>query len=331
MQRMRRGGFPTGLAAAFLASCAMAAPLAAQAGTYPDHAVEIIIPATAGTTGDLIARTLVPKLSKRWGVPVVVDNKVGAGGAIGIADVAKSAPDGYTFLMSTTAFSTLAALRSNLPYDPDKGFTPVVLVGKSPLVLVTTNEIPAKTVPEFLDYVKKQPPGRLNYASPGVGSVHHLTMELFQQETGVSLTHVPYKGTSGVLNDVAAGQVQASFVVLQTAAPLVKAGKMRILAVVSEKRSSTFPDIPTLAELGMKRMAIDTWVGLEAPAGTPDAVVQKVNADINSLLKDPEVQASLDKMGVTAAGGKPEVLGDFVRNEIKTWTGVVTQAKITAD
>lgn len=324
---MRSANFCTAL----FMLCATTSPLLCGAQEYPSKPIQLIIPATAGTTGDLLARLLAPKLSQRWNVPFVVENKVGAGGAIGIADAAKANPDGYTFLFSTTAFSTLAALRPQLSYDPIKDFAPVALVGKSPLVLVVADTVPARTVGEFVDYVKKQPPGRLNYATPGVGSVHHMTMELFQQETGTSMTHVPYKGTSGALTDLAAGHVQASFVVMQTAAPLVQSGKIRMLAVVAENRTPQFPDVPTLAELGLKKMVIETWVGVAAPAGTPKNVIAKMNREIDSLLTLPDVKEAMDKMGVVGAGGDPEKLGTLVRNEIKMWSAVVKEANITVD
>lgn len=311
--------------------CAAVLPLLSHAQNYPSRAIQFIVPSTAGTTGDQLARVLGPKLSQRWNVPVVVENKVGAGGIIGIDAGAKANPDGYTFLFSATAFSTLAALRPKLPYDPIKNFSPIVLLGTSPLVLIVTNSIPAKTVREFIDHVKKQPPGSLNYASPGVGSVHHLTMELFKQETGINLTHIPYKGTATALNDIVAGHVQASVVVLQTAAPLVQSGKMRMLAVMGTERAAQFPQVPTLAEAGVPKVVSTAWFGVTAPAGTPPAVIAKMNSEINSLLALPEVKESLVKMGVDPAGGKPEKLDALVRSEIKMWTQVVKKGNIVAE
>jgi tripartite-type tricarboxylate transporter receptor subunit TctC len=264
-------------------------------------------------------------------VTVVVDNKVGAGGIIGINAAAKANPDGHTLLFSATAFSTLAALRPKLPYDPIKNFSPIILLGTSPLVLVVTNSLPVKTVREFIDHVKKLPPGSLDYASPGVGSVHHLTMELFKQETGINMTHVPYKGTSTALNDIVAGHVQVSVVVLQTAAPLVQSGKMRMLAVMGTERAAQFPQVPTLAEAGVPRVESAAWFGVTAPAGTPPAVIAKLNSDINSLLALPEVKESMAKMGVDPAGGKPDKLDTLVRNEIKMWTQVVKKGNIAAE
>ena len=311
--------------------CTAVLPSLSHAQDYPSRAIQFIVPSSAGTTGDQLARVLGPKLSQRWNVPVVVENKVGAGGAIGIEAAAKANPDGYTFLFSATAFSTLAALRPKLPYDPIKDFSPVVLMGTSPLVLVVTNSLPAKNVRELIDHVKKQPPGRLNYASPGIGGVQHLTMELFKQETGIYLTHIPYKAMSGALNDLAAGHVEVGFVVLQTAAPLVQSGKMRMLAVAAAERASQFPQVPTLAEAGLKNMVVEAWFGVTAPAGTPPAVISKMNSEINSLLALPEVKESMAKMGVDPAGGKPEKLNALVRSEIKMWTQVVKTGNIVAE
>lgn len=306
-------------------------PAQSFAQDYPTRTISLIVPATPGTTGDQLARLLGPKLSSAWSVPVVVDNKVGAGGAIGIEAGAKAAPDGYTFLFSATAFSSLPALREKLPYDPVKSFTHVVLLAKSPLVLVVPNQSPARTVKEFVDYVKKQPAGSLNYASPGIGSVHHLTMELFKQQTGLQITHIPYKGTSGALNDLVAGHVQASVVVLQTALPLLQGGKMRLLAVMGPERMPQFPEVPTLGEAGVPKVVSEAWYGVTAPAGTPAAVVAKMNAAINRLLQQPEVKNALEGVGVNPIGGTPEQMNTLVQNEIRTWAQVVKVGNIQGE
>ena len=309
----------------------LALPSWGQAQEYPSRPIQFIVPATPGTTADQLARLLGPKLSQRWNVPVVVENKVGAGGAIGIEAGAKASPDGYTFLFSATAFSTLPALRDKLPYDPVKNFSHVVLLGKSPLVLVVANSVPAKTVKEFIDHVRRQPPGRLNYASPGMGSVHHLTMELFKQQTGLHLTHIPYKGTSGALNDLAAGHVEASVVVLQTALPLLQSGKMRLLAVMGPERVPQFPDAPTLTEAGVPGVVSEAWFGISAPAGTPAAIISRMNAEMNRLLQLADVKESLDKMGASPFGGTPDKMNALVLDEIRTWTKVVRDGNIKAD
>ncbi len=321
----------TNLLASMGLACAAVLPVLSHAQDYPSRTIQFIVPSTAGTTGDQLARLLGPKLSQRWNVPVVVENRVGAGGMIGIEAGAKASPDGYTFLFSATALSTLSALRPKLPYDPIKSFSPVVLLGSSPLVLVVTNSVPAKTVAEFVAYAKKQPPGKLNYASPGLGSVHHLTMELFKQQTGLYLTHIPYKGTGGALNDVAAGHVEASVVVLQTALPLLQGGKMRMLAVMGPQRVAQFPDVPTLAQAGVPNVVSEAWFGVTAPVGTPPAVIAKMNSEINSLLALPEVKEAMAKAGVDPIGGKPEKLDALVHSEIKMWTQVVKKGNITAD
>lgn len=320
----------TNLLASMSMVCAAVLPVLSHAQDYPSRTIQFIVPSTAGTTGDQLARLLGPRLSQRWNVPVVVENRVGAGGMIGIEAGAKAKPDGYTFLFSATAFSTLPALRPKLPYDPIKSFSSVVLLGSSPLVLVVTNSVPAKTVREFIGYVKEQPPGRLNYASPGLGSVHHLTMELFKQQTGLYLTHIPYKGTAGALNDLAAGHVEAGVVPLQTVLPLVQNGQIRMLAVMGTQRVAQFPQVPTLAEAGVP-MVGEAWFGVTAPAGTPPAVIAKMNSEINSLLALPEVRESMAKMGVDPQGGKPEQLDALVRSEIKMWTQIVKKGNITAD
>ena len=311
--------------------CAAMLPALSHAQDYPSRSIQFIVPSTAGTTGDQLARLLGPRLSQRWNVPVVVENRVGAGGMIGIEAGAKASPDGYTFLFSATALSTLPALRPKLPYDPIKSFSPVVLLGSSPLVLVVTDSVPAKTVAEFVAYAKKQPPGKLNYASPGMGSVHHLTMEMFKQQTGLYLTHIPYKGTGGALNDLVAGHVEASVVVLQTALPLLLSGKMRMLAVMGPQRVAQFPDVPTLAQAGVPNVVSEAWFGVTAPAGTPPAVIAKMNSEINSLMALTEVKEAMAKTGVGPIGGKPEKLDALVQSEIKMWTQVVKKGNITAD
>jgi tripartite-type tricarboxylate transporter receptor subunit TctC len=311
-----------------LAAC-FSGPLAAQ--DYPSRAITLLVPSTPATTGDQLARLLGPLLSLRWKVPVVVDNKAGAGGLIGIDAAAKAAPDGHTLLFSATAFSTLPALKPQLPYDPLKNFAPVLLLGSSPLVLAVANSVPATTVREFIEYVKKQPPGSVNYASPGAGSVHHLTTELFKQQTGLTLTHVPYKGTAGALNDLAAGHVQAGVVALQSSLALVQAGKFRLLAVIGPQRAAQFPNVPTLGEAGVPNVVSEAWYGITAPAGTPPAVLDKLNTEVNALLLLPEVKDAMARMGVNAAGGKPERLDSVVRSELVMWKQVVQKGHITAD
>jgi hypothetical protein len=293
--------------------------------------MQFVVPSSAGTTGDQLARLISSKLAPRINAAIVVENKVGAGGLIGIDYVAKSNPDGKTLLFSATAFSTLAALRNDLPYDPIKNFTPIVLLGTSPLVFVVTNSLPAKNMKEFMDFVSKQPSGSVNYASPGVGSVHHLTSEMFLQETGLRLTHIPYKASATLINDIVAGHIQSAFVVLQTATQMVQSGKMRLLAVLGQSRIPQFSSTPTMAEAGVPIPPISAWFGISAPANLPPALASQLNAEINTVLSMPETRAAILKMGVDPAGGKAERLDSLVKNEIKIWSQVVKKGDISID
>jgi tripartite-type tricarboxylate transporter receptor subunit TctC len=294
---------------------------------YPSRTIVLVVPFTPGTTADSLARLMQPHLSQRWGVPVVVENKPGAAGMIGIDAVAKANPDGYTFLFTSTAFGTIAAMNPKLPYDPDKSFAPVMLLGTSPLSLVVPNSFPAQTVKEFIEQAKKRP-GELNYASAGTGSVFHLSMELLQREAGTRMVHVPYKGTQGVINDLISGHVQASMMVFQTALPLVQSGRVRMLAVMSAQRAQTLADVPTIVEAGFPNLVVEAWTGVMAPGKTPPAVIGKFNAELNKLLALEDVKAAAARIDVALAGGAPETLDALVKKEIKQWTRVVREANI---
>ena len=307
--------------------CAVALPGQARAQEYPSRPLLFIVPFTPGTTTDSLARLLGTHITQRWGVPVVVDNRPGASGIIGMDAVARTSPDGYTFLFAATAFGTLAAVHPKLPYDPQSSFAPVMLLGTSPLTLVVTNYFPARTVKEFIALVKKRP-GELNYATSGTGSVFHLSMELLQHETGTRMLHVPYKGTTGAMSDLVAGHVQASMMVLQTIAPLVQSGRVRMLAVMGLQRSPLFPQVSTMGESGVPNIVADSWAGVMVPARTPPAVIAKFNAEINSILALQEVKDAAAKIGVSLAGGTPDVLDALVRKEIQVWTRVAQRANI---
>src|SRR2546422_10706447 len=218
-------------------------PVFTLAQDYPSRSILFVVPFTPGTTADSLARLMQPHISQRWGVPVVVENKPGAAGIIGIDSVAKASPDGYTFLFASTAFGTLAAMNPKLPYDPEKSFAPVMLLGTSPLSLVVSNHFPANTVKELIVEAKKRP-GDFNYASAGTGSVFHLSMELLQHEAGTRMIHVPYKGTTRVINDLIAGHGAASMMGFQTGAPLVRRGRVRMLAVMGSQPAHALAGVP---------------------------------------------------------------------------------------
>jgi tripartite-type tricarboxylate transporter receptor subunit TctC len=320
-----------GAACAALAALAAFATGARAQETYPARNVTLVVPYTPGTGADILARILGPKLAERWKVAVITDNRAGATGNIGTDHVAKSAADGYTLLCTATSFGTNPALSGKkLPFDPVKDFAPVALLATSAVSLVVNAQLPAKSVREFVDLVKKQP-GKLYYSSPGNGGPQHLTMELFKQETGTDIVHVPYKGSGGAIADLVAGHVQAMVISLQTAAPYVQGGKLRMLAVMSGERSPAFPDVPTMKELGLGDLEVYTWYGVFAPAGTPAPAIAKINAELNALLRQPEVRALLEKQGMNPAGGPPERFGALVKTELARWSRVVKAAGIKAD
>src|SRR5437016_8292610 len=318
---------PAKLIAGMALLCAAALPVFSRAQDYPSRSIVFVVPFTPGTTVDSLARLLQPHLSQRWRVPVVVENRPGAAGIIGIDSVAKANPDGYTFLFTSTAFGTLAAMNPKLPYDPDKSFAPVMLLGTSPLSLLVSNNFPAKTVKELIVRAKERP-GEINYASAGTGSVFHLSMELLQHEAGTKMIHVPYKGTTGVINDLIAGHVPVTMMVFQTAAPLVQTGRVRMLAVMSSQRIPALPDAPTMVESGFPNMVVEAWTGVMVPATTPPAVISPVNDEVKKVLALPEVKAAAARIDVTLAGGTPETLDALVKREIKQCTQVVQRANI---
>jgi tripartite-type tricarboxylate transporter receptor subunit TctC len=314
-----------------LMACVLALACAAGAAQdFPARTVHVVVPFTPGTGADILARVLGPRLSERWKTPVVVDNRSGATGNIGAEHVAKSAADGHTLLLTATSFGTNPALTRGLPFDPVASFAPVGMVATSALAVFVNAQLPAASMRELLALAKRQP-GKLHYGSPGSGGVQHLAMELLKLETGTDLLHVPYKGLGGVMQDVIAGHIQVMIAALQSAAPHVHSGKLRMLAVMSAQRASAFPEVPTLRELGLSELDVETWYAAFAPAGTPAATVSRINADTNTLLGDPGLRDLLARQGMTAAGGTPQQMADFLRRELARWSRVVSAAKIKAD
>jgi tripartite-type tricarboxylate transporter receptor subunit TctC len=316
----------TGIAVIFW----FAAAEAQDAASWPNRTVQIVVPYTPGTGADLLSRILGPKLAERWKVGVVTDNRAGASGNIGTDFVAKAAPDGYLLLCTATSFGTNPALNAKLPFDPVKSFAPVILLATSSMAVIVTPGLPATTMREFLDLARSQP-GKLYYSSPGNGGPQHLAMELLKLDAHIDLVHVPYKGSGGALADLVGGHVQAMIVSLQTVAPYVQSGRLRMLAVMSSERSPAFPDAPTLKELGLPDLEVETWYGMFAPAGTPAAVVAKLNAELNVLLRESDVRQLLAKQGMIPAGGPAARFGELVKRELARWSRVVAAAGIRAD
>jgi len=305
---------------------AFAANVHAQA-PYPNHPVRIVVPFPAGGTTDILARATAQKLTETLGQPFVVENRPGAAGNIGAEIVAKSPPDGYTMLMGTVGTHAInASLYEKMPYDHVKDFVPVVLVAGVPNVLVVHPSVPAKSVQELIAYAKANP-GKLNFASSGSGTSIHLSGELFKTMTGVSMQHVPYKGSAPALADLTGGQVQLMFDNLPSALPLIKAGKLRALAVTSLARASALPDVPTVAESGLPGFEASSWFGLLAPAGTPKDVITKVNAEVAKWLATPEAKEKLAAHGaIVASGLTPDDFTRHIASETAKWQKVVKES-----
>lgn len=316
----------SGFAALVLYCVAGAAP----AQDFPSRAVHLIVPYTPSTGGDILARVLAPKFSERWKFAVVVENRPGATGNIGTEAVAKSAADGHTLLLAATSFSTNPALTRSLPFDPVKSFAPVGLMATSALAVTVNAQLPARTMREFIELARRQP-GKLYYGSPGSGGVQHLAMELLKLDTGIDVVHVPYKGLGGAIADLIAGQVQALVSALQSVAPHVQSGRLRMLGVMSAERVAVFPDVPTLREQGLGDLEVETWYALFAPAGTSPKAIARVNGDLRSIMNDAGVRDLLAKQGLIAAVGSPEQMAELLRRELARWARVVNAAGIKAD
>lgn len=313
------------------ATAAYLAATGAMAQAWPSKPVRIVVPAPPGSSLDVIARTLGDKLKDRWGQPVVVDNKAGAGGMLGMDAVAKAAPDGYTLgigFNGPVAFGP--HMYKKMPYDPAKDLQPVVLTTSQPNVLAVQAGNPAKTLPEFVAWAKTQG-DKLSYGSVGNGSSSHLTMELFKNTTGIDAVHVPYSGSPPAGTSLAAGETQALFTVAPALLPLVQGGRVKLIAVTSARRVDTMPELPTVAESGYPGFEALAWNGLFAPAATPAATVEKINADVNAVLKDPSVRDALRKQGLIVGGGTSAEFRSFIDKESRTWGAIIKKNGITID
>ncbi|MEP7056950.1 MAG: tripartite tricarboxylate transporter substrate binding protein [Caldimonas sp.] len=317
---------------ALAGAIAFARPLRAQEA-YPaaGRSIRIIVPFSPATGIDILARTLGQKLGEKWKTAVVVDNRVGASGNIGTEAVAKSPPDGYTVLMTANTIVLNRSLFKKIPYDPIKDFAPIAPLAVASMALVTHPSLHVKTAAELIALAKASP-GKINYGSPGNGTPHHLAMELFKHETGIELTHVPYRGTGPAVTDLLGGQIGAMFLPIHVALPQMQGGRLDMLAAGSRQRTPVTPEIPSLAEAtGIKNIDVDIWYAVYAPAGTPADVVTRLNAEFNALLRQPDVRETLAKQGLAATGGTPEQLAQLTRGDMERWAKVVQAAKIEAD
>ena len=298
---------------------------------FPDKPVRFVVGFTPGGPSDILARAVGQKLGERWSQQVVVENRPGAGGNLAAEVVAKSAPDGYTWLLGNNSIlATNHALYKKLAYDPLKDFAPVALIAVQPNILVVHPEVPAKSLQDLIELAKKSP-GKLNYASSGAGAAAHLAGELFKSMAGVDIVHVPYKGAQPALTDLIAGHAQLMFATSASVIPYMKAGRLRALAVTTAQRSPSVPELPTVAEAGLPGFEATTWHGVVVPAATPAAVVQQLNRDINAVLKEKDLSERLAGLGAEVLTGTPHDFADYIAREIPKWTKVVRDSGAKAD
>ena len=312
-----------------LGLCALVLPAGAQ-DTYPSRPIKLVVPYAAGGPADMLARMVAERLQPRLGQPVVIENKPGTGGHTGAEGVAKGPADGYTLVLATIAHNGAVKLYNNLRYDPAKDLLPIILVAESPSVLLVNQSLPVNSVKELLALAQSKP-GQLSYGSAGNGSAMHMAAELFRYMTKVDYVHVPYRGGAPAMADLLGGQIQLLFESLGTAHPHLKTGKVRAIAVTGTKRDPSLPDVPTVAEAGVAGYSSVPWYTISAPSGVPAPIVAKLNAEINTVLKAPDLIERWQSQGVVALGGTP---ADAVkRNQVETvkWNAVITAANIKVD
>ena len=310
---------------------ALAATPNASATDYPVRPIKLVVPYAAGGPTDVLGRLVADYLGRDLKQAVIVENKPGAQGAIGAEAVARAEPDGYTLFVAAGSIIVLnPMLYKKLSYDPVKDFRMLALVTDLPVVMEVHPSVPAKTVAEFVAYAK-QNPGKLNFGSAGTGGTIHLAGEMFKQMAGIEMTHVPYKGAGPALTDLLSGNIQVMFDSMGTALPPVKAGLLRPLGVSSTQRSPDLPDVPTIAESGLPGFEATSWFGIVAPAGTPPAIIARINADIDQWLQSPDVKEKLLAQGAIAAGGTPEQFAAHIRSETEKWAKVVKASGAKVD
>ncbi len=328
---LTRALFMTLAAATFVAAHdACAQGKADPAAGFPVKPVRLLVASAAGGGTDINARMLAGGLTSAWSQQVVVDNRAGAGGTIATDILAKSQPDGYTLLFQSLGISYAPALYKNLPFDVKRDIVPVALIATQPFVMAVNAGVPAKSVAELIQLARKEP-GQLRYGSGGVGGASHLGTALFRAIAGVDIVHVPYKGTGPGVTALIGNEIQMLIVAMAAAAPQAKAGRIRLLAVTGSKRSEIMPELPTIQEAGLPGYSFDVWYGLFAPAKTPRAIVQKINADSNAFLRNPETRKQFAKANVEPLGGSVEEFETYMREEMARWAKVIHDAGIRAN
>jgi tripartite-type tricarboxylate transporter receptor subunit TctC len=310
--------------------CAFGFPADLSAQSYPTHTITVVVPFPAGGSADTLARLLGARLSQKFGQPVVIDNKPGAGGNLGTDYVAKANPDGYTLLLAPSSIAIAPHLYKKLAYDPIKDFAPVTLIGNIPMAVVVTPTFPAKSIKELIALAKEKP-GTIDYASAGNGTTNHLAVEQFKQITGIELTHIPYRGNPLAVLDVIGGRVPVFFDFVLTALPHIRDGKVRVLATTGLKRSEVLPDVPTVDESGVPGFEAGTWFGIYAPAKTPKDIVDKLNAETLAAIADPAIEKRLKGLGVDIIAKGPAELGALTKSDLAKWGPIVKKAGVKLD
>lgn len=306
------------------------APQFANAQTYPTKPITIVVPSPPGGSTDLLARTVGQRLQTAWGQSVVIENKPGAGLRIGAQFVAKSAPDGYTFLMAAVHHTIAQAVYKKRSYELEKDLTPISVVAIVPNVLIVPASLPVNNAKEFIALAKSQP-GKLAYGSTGSGTAHHIIGEQFNDMAGTDILHVPYKGSAPALTDLLGGRIQAMFDTVASCLPHIKAGRLKALAVATSKRSSALPDVPTLSESGLTGFDIATWFGLMAPAGTPPEIIAKVQAEVASMLSTAEMKAQLSTAGAEPVGSSTQDMAKQIRSEVQSFSALAKKINLDVE
>jgi tripartite-type tricarboxylate transporter receptor subunit TctC len=311
-------------------ACATALPLQAQPDAWPSRPIKLVVGYAAGGATDVIARLVAVKLGERLGQPVVVDNRAGANSNVGAEVVAKSPPDGYTLYVFTIANTINASLYARLGYDPQKDFEPIGLIAKIPNILVVNNNLPIKSIADYVRFAKASKDG-ITFASSGSGSSIHLSGEMFKMQTHLNMLHVPYRGSAPAVTDLLGGQVQSMFDNTPSALPHVQGGRLRAIAITSAKRSPLLPDVPTVAESGFPGFDVQSWFGLAAPAGTPKPVIDRLNAELNKVLAAPELRQRFQDLAASPEPGTPEQMRSFAAAETQRWREVVKTSGAKAE
>jgi tripartite-type tricarboxylate transporter receptor subunit TctC len=315
---------------AVIIAAVVGVPAIAQAQDWPTKPVTVIVPFVAGGTTDIVGRIIAQALTETLGQRVIVENVGGAGGNLGAMNAAKAAPDGYTIFMSTVAHTMAPGIYSSLAYNFENDFEPITIVATVPNILIVNPSVPAKSVAELIAYIKANP-GKMNYGSAGVGSTEHMSAALFASITGTDIVHVPYRGGAPMMADLVAGHIQMSIETSGAATPFIKSGNVRALAISPAKRSALFPDLPTLAESGLSGYDVSTWYGFLFPTGTPQAIRDKLYAQLSAVLKNPDVIKRLNDIGAEPGGISPDQFKTFIHAETEKWVALAHKAGIKAE